>query len=417
MMPLGMYGTIAGRAVAMALICAPVGCSAFKLGTAGNRPPIQPTETVAGAEEPSAAKLYALDAVEDFLERTRDYDLASTASSSPAPPPEGPASLRESVSRTPARRLGPMARPGGSLPLPAADVLSNTHMTLSADGWSLPSPLALPVVESVSVRPQEYPDSVAEEPTVASITNQPLEMGPDDVAAHALDEVFKALELRVEQEEDFDAEWQLRLMQLALNRDAEAKQASDHLPLRARRLFGAFIDVALGVRRAARSPEVIGDDVVARVDELRQLMAEQTDPIVSVVALCRTVVTFGVYDEMSSEEFIVGRPVQAIVYTEIRNLGSEQTPDGRFKTALGARLELLTADGQSVWHREETEIVDLCRRRRHDFFLAQRITLPPTLRRGDYVLKVSIEDKLSGRTGESVYLFGVGSPTSIAQGK
>jgi len=87
---------------------------------------------------------------------------------------------------------------------------------------------------------------------------------------------------------------------------------------------------------------------------------------------------------------------------------------GRFQTVLGTRLEVLSEQGQSMWQHEEREIVDLCRRRRTDFFLAQRITIPPTLPAGPYVLKVLIEDKLSNLANEATHRFTVHTPTSVA---
>jgi hypothetical protein len=77
----------------------------------------------------------------------------------------------------------------------------------------------------------------------------------------------------------------------------------------------------------------------------------------------------------------------------------------------------LTAAGQSIWQHEEPEIVDICRRRRTDFFVAQRITLPPTLSAGDYVLKVLMEDRLSGKANEGTCVFTIGMPVSMANGR
>ena len=69
-----------------------------------------------------------------------------------------------------------------------------------------------------------------------------------------------------------------------------------------------------------------------------------------------------------------------------------------------------------MWRHEEPEIVDRCRRRRKDFFIAQRIALPPTLSAGDYVLKVLVEDKLTGRADEATYPIVLVSPVSLATG-
>jgi len=54
-----------------------------------------------------------------------------------------------------------------------------------------------------------------------------------------------------------------------------------------------------------------------------------------------------------------------------------------------------------LWTHEEPEIVDDCRRRRRDFFIAQRVALPANLPAGELVLKVLVTDKQSGKAQES----------------
>jgi hypothetical protein len=117
---------------------------------------------------------------------------------------------------------------------------------------------------------------------------------------------------------------------------------------------------------------------------------------------------------MMREEFVAGRSTSTIVYYEIRNLRSEETRDYQFRTLLATRLEMFTLDGKSVWRREEPEIEDLCRQRRTDFFVAQRIALPPAIPAGEYILKVYAEDKLSGMATEASHQFSIFSPMSIA---
>jgi hypothetical protein len=110
---------------------------------------------------------------------------------------------------------------------------------------------------------------------------------------------------------------------------------------------------------------------------------------------------------MSDEDFVAGRSNPTIVYSEIRNLRSEPVEGSQYRTLLGTRIEILTADGDSVWQHVEPEIVDLCRRRRNDFFIAQRIVLPSTLPPGEFVLKVLVEDRLSGKADEATHRFTV----------
>ena len=119
---------------------------------------------------------------------------------------------------------------------------------------------------------------------------------------------------------------------------------------------------------------------------------------------------------MPAAEFAAGRATPTIIYSEIRNLRGEKSADGLFRSALATRVELLTADGQSVWQHAEPEISDLCRNRRDDFFIAQRVTLPATLKEGPHVLKVLVEDKLSGRAAEQTLRFTVHGGSALAKG-
>ena len=125
--------------------------------------------------------------------------------------------------------------------------------------------------------------------------------------------------------------------------------------------------------------------------------------------------TFGVYDEMDESDFVAGKTLQTIVYSQIDNFRPQRAEDGQYETRLGTRLDLINAAGESVWTHEEPEIVDRCRRRRGDFFIAQRITLPPTLPVGEYTLKLSVEDKGAGRMAETNRPMKLLAPVSVAK--
>ena len=213
------------------------------------------------------------------------------------------------------------------------------------------------------------------------------------------------LERETAESADLDTIWPLKLAQLAFHRDNEALELPASLPTVTRDILSAMLRLVPAIRAVARDPMTHGNSALSRVDELRELLADQADPRVLAIALCRKVVTFGVYEELDAEDFVAGREFPAIVYSEIQNLHAEETDDGRFRTELGTRLEVLTAEGQSVWEHEEPNIVDICRTPRKDFFVAERITLPSTLVAGDYVLKVSVEDKLSARFDEMTHPF------------
>jgi hypothetical protein len=125
------------------------------------------------------------------------------------------------------------------------------------------------------------------------------------------------------------------------------------------------------------------------------------------VALCRTVSQFGVYEPCATAAqpatFPAGRETPVIIYCEIANFASQQAKDQQWETNLSYEMSLFKqgAPSMPVLGKKPAAIVDRCRNRRHDFFLADRITLPPSLSAGKYVLKVTIVDQQAHRIAES----------------
>jgi hypothetical protein len=391
------------------------GCATWPLPNAKVAPaPVQNTTNAVSAE-PSperneSAELPA--AVAEFLERTRDYDIASAPKS--APPESRPvvfAPANTSTLGTPSRST-PAYK---AVPEPVAPTaIANTQLTLTEEPITARPPPALPVVRAVFIRTPEEEPVIPAEPAVAVATNQPLDTRPSERQA-TWDSLLARLAERVAQEKNFAAEWELRLVELALNREDSSQWVSQHLPAETRAILEPLFEAIVGIRRMLRHSEPVEDDLLERVDRLRTVLADRAAPVVSHIALCRRVINFGVFEEMSAEDLVAGRTLQTIVYSEIRNVRAEPAEDGQSRSLLSARLELLTADGQTVWQKDEPEIKDLCRKRRRDFFIAQRVTWPATLRPGDYVLKVAVEDKLSGQAGEGTFAFTLKDPMPIAR--
>ena len=395
-----------------------------------------------------------LSAIETFLERTRDYDgdnVPQTAyGSAPFPqnypiPSNRPSSLatlpaprpRFENSLTPSGQYGAVSAPlgsvaGGSAPTPMygappSNISAHPAGTFAGAPLRYPQdepgasaqaartvgsyasqapppgavgyrPPTIPRIEALSIR-AEAPQSLSATPSMTA-TNQPL-TSPQATNVALIDRFLTYVHAAAEAAQNFDGEWRLRLTQLALNRDSEASAVSSSISEESRTLLTALIHAAQAVRFAANNPDYVDQDVLKRVDELRSVVALRADLSVPMVALCSKVTTFGVYETMDASAFVAGVPTETIVYTEIGNIRSEPTPTGRFLTSLGTRLELLDSEGRRVWKHEEPSIEDECRRRRKDFFIAQRLTFPATLPAGEYVLKLQVEDKLSGRISEA----------------
>lgn len=364
--------------------------------------PVEPEENQSQSQE-------ALAAVEEFLSRTQEYRLpvrderpavtavpASTIAVAPQPQPIPP----------------PAPTPAATVPRDAA--LANTQISVG-DHAATPAPQAIPALESIAIR-SSMPRAVAATPSPQKLTNGPLELQTGD-SHDSIETHIASLRDDLKTKQDMSAEWKLRMLLAALDRDVEAGGVADHAPSELKGILPAWSAASAAIRAYTRNPAQGAESAVERLENLRGLLVGSLEPRVRSVALCRKVSTYGSYEEMSPDEFVSGRSIQTIVYAEIENLRAASEASDAFETKLSTRLEVLTTDGKSMWQREEPEVVDRCRRPRRDFFVAQRITFPPTLPVGDYVLKFSVEDKGSGMLAESAVPFSLKSPISVAKGQ
>jgi hypothetical protein len=348
-----------------------------------------------------------LAAVEEFLSRTQEYRFPERAEPSGAPVPTA-------VSSTAASPI-----PSTTITQTAPSVVRDTvyaNAQISLGDQSAPvAPQAIPALESVSIRTSQAktgPPPISK----PKVTNGPLELQSSD-KNDAVESLVASLKEDLITKKDVATEWRLRMLLLALDRDAEESGIADHAPPEHKGILPAWGTASAAIRNLLRNPSQGPESALDHIDGIRSLLAVLSEPHVRSVALCRKVVTFGSYEEMPADDLVSGRSIQTIVYAEIENLRTTSTDPGTFETRLATHLEVMTTDGKSVWQREEPEVMDRCRRSRRDFFVAQRITLPPTLPVGDYVLKFSVEDKTSGMIAESSAPFRLQSPISVAKGQ
>lgn len=381
--------------------------------------PALPSERVASAVDTRPQREPDnLTSVAEFLARTSEYQLAG----SPAVyVPKRPAIEARMPEPTPAPLVRSENEPASSAGSEEfrrelrSVVSANTNAAIEPPTRREPA-LALPIVKAVTVAYRATPVSTADaEPgsfARHNTANQPLAMR-ETKPEWTVDSVLERLEHQATRSGDLDGVWPLKFVQLAFHRDSDAAEMPASLPASARGILASLMRLVPAIRGLARDASTPGNEALVRLDDLRRILVDRSDPVVSKIALCRKVVTFGVYDEIGPSDFVAGRENQAIVYTEIRNLRAERSDDGRYVSRLGTRLEVLTAAGHSVWQHEEPEIVDESRDRRIDFFVAERIVLPSTLSAGDYVLKVMVQDKLSERMHEASTSFVITSAQRV----
>jgi len=191
-------------------------------------------------------------------------------------------------------------------------------------------------------------------------------------------------------------------LQRLLSSDTSSDPSLAALPPDEKQLLATVIDSLAAFRMSLRSGTGLMATRVAPLLALVDRIKAQTPLALPTLALCRSVTQFGVYDSVDPPRFTAGKDTPTIVYCEVENFTSAEQPDGRFETKL--RYEaVLYSDGEhsaAVMGKKPTSIVDACRNRRRDFFLADRLTIPASLPVGKYILKVTVVDELANHVAE-----------------
>ncbi|MCC7291304.1 MAG: hypothetical protein IT449_04475 [Phycisphaerales bacterium] len=378
------------------------------------QPPAKPAE---GSDD-------VMSEVDRFIASLQDARSDASGSSSPDPSNEhkpDQAAAHATPGRHESSAGGVAAEPGGE-----RKVIANA--SLSAEGPEVergdghgsqtdpPSgaPAALPIVLAISV--EEEPASVTRAtPTQTGLANAPADAAPAENKL-SVEEYLTALQQGETQLDPVEAAWRARLLEITLGRPSQNSSRVDRLTPSQQDVLDASLDAVRAVRRVLRDPVASACEALEDVDRLHAALQEMSDLTIPRTALCGRVMTFGVYEPMPSDRFVAGRVNQTILYCEVRNFVSHEE-NGEFRSKFSGRAELLTPSGDSVWKQEEPSIEDRCTSRRTDFFIAQRISFPATIPAGEYLLKVTLEDKLAGKFNETTLPLTVRSASSLATTK
>jgi hypothetical protein len=116
---------------------------------------------------------------------------------------------------------------------------------------------------------------------------------------------------------------------------------------------------------------------------------------------------YGEYDTYPKDEFAPGERV--LVYAEISNFHSELTAQGMYRTRLKSALQFSSVDSpeESIESKAYPVTEDFCRNHRRDYFHSYVVDIPARCGKGRHILKLIIEDELSGKTAEYPVQFNV----------
>ncbi len=116
-------------------------------------------------------------------------------------------------------------------------------------------------------------------------------------------------------------------------------------------------------------------------------------------AFCTDIQSFGDFVKFEREEFSPGQ--ELLVYSELDNFRSERTPEGQFRTVLKSAIRVFPAGSRNAVDEVQYNTTeDYCRSFRQDFMQGFKYRLPQRLAPGAYVLQLSVEDQLSGKSAD-----------------
>jgi hypothetical protein len=117
--------------------------------------------------------------------------------------------------------------------------------------------------------------------------------------------------------------------------------------------------------------------------------------------------SFGSYDEVDPAEFPAGQNIHVFCYTEVDNFRYEPTGNGKLHSLMSQEIQIYNSRGKIIWEKKAPKIEETVRTPRRDFFIPFEIYIPAGPPPGEYVLKVTIEDKIGMTTDQQRLTFTV----------
>ena len=213
---------------------------------------------------------------------------------------------------------------------------------------------------------------------------------------------------------------QLRMLQLARGRYEQAIRNSPHHSTEENEYWSHQIH-GLHLLISADDKLPMARRWAAALSELRDAsdkLAAFSELQIANLTFCTAAHSFGVFETSIADDrwknkdyreakFEPEQPV--ILYFEVNNFLSEQHtsreyPDGAWRTSFKGSYTILDRDGRPLDRRELQLRDDICRNRRHDYFVAYK-TWMPDINPGHYTLELLIEDTIAGKIGTATIDF------------
>lgn len=245
-------------------------------------------------------------------------------------------------------------------------------------------------------------------------TNRPaaVKPGPSDELKQLIDQLRTQA---ADRPDSVGAALRLRLAEWSLGSDTAPEdwtlQDTDK-----RRLAQSVWQVLQVVSKLEASPQGAPPADFQKAIESLEETLQQVQPLqIPTALLCRSVSSFGCPDALPEPwQFPAGRTSMVVLYCELTGFKTQPAADrpGWCHTLFSQRLAILTTAGKELWSYEDQQVEDFCLHPRRDFFITKLLKIPPELPPSDYVLKVTIRDKIANRVTETNLPFAITAANS-----
>lgn len=202
-------------------------------------------------------------------------------------------------------------------------------------------------------------------------------------------------------ETSFRGQLDRRVLQVLTGKHEDARQPLELVSDEQQQIADHLIETLIAIREAhGGEPSAEANRVLAELNELSESLLPLSDLQINELILTRAVRGFGRYEALIPPHFPAGRENEFVVYCELKNFLSQLGDDGKHESRFSMRTTVLSRAGDAVLELKDEHIVDECWARRHDCFIPRLIRLPATLSPGEYVVKVSIVDKIGQKVAE-----------------
>jgi hypothetical protein len=355
-------------------------------------------------------------AIETSVAKRAETKPAAPTASAPTAPSKADLPAKESLVQwlDPSEfRIGPAEPQKDSAPARSASPFSTTPIAPATPVAATPQKIEQkpPVQTTLTLANQEAAVAAPVQQNPVDTANSPITISPDSPAEKASNVTMAAgadaFELRIakrarEYPRDVSANLDNQLLMFLRDESVPQLNSLAGLPTEDRELISAVMDGLSNFRNTLRQDNnMLLSRKIRPLTDLADRLSTQADLSIPTLVLCNKVEGFGRYDSIEPAHFVAQREQQAIVYLELENFSSKQNDAKMWQTDVTQEAVLYTEDGLQVWADKTQRIQDLCRNRRHDFFLRTLVKFPGNLTVGRYMLKVTVVDQQANHVAEA----------------